>query len=153
MTKDERLQQIVRDVFADFSTPPREVVQQIGLLVRRWPVDAFAREKLSNTGRRLFWLDGAALGVLEYIADDVRDQQVVATIRPLSKIVHVEAKIHVGGDAIRTWYRRDVVVHFVSGDLIAVDASKCTNEIDRNHAERFIDVLLDALAERAALDE
>ncbi|WP_237160383.1 hypothetical protein [Mycolicibacter engbaekii] len=151
MTNEERLRQIARDVFPDWSRPPRIVVEQIGQLVRRWPVEGFARENLPDQQCRLVWIDKHAIGQLDYIADAAEEQDLAAVIRPLSQVIGVEVKAYGSADAFgeRT-YRRAVVVCFASGNPIAVDTTQHANDGLRGHADRFIDRVLDALAGASA---
>ncbi|BBX11118.1 MULTISPECIES: hypothetical protein [Mycobacteriaceae] len=153
MTNEERLRQIARDVFPDWSRPPRIVVEQIGELVRRWPVDGFAREMLPDQQRRLVWIDGHAIGQLDYIADAAEEQDLVALIRPLSQVIGVEVNAYGPADTFgeRT-YRRAVVVRFASGNPIEVDTTQHTNDSLRGSADRFIDRVLGALAGTSAGD-
>ncbi|MFL0179199.1 hypothetical protein [Mycobacterium sp. SMC-15] len=147
MTNEERLRQIARDVFPDWSRPPRIVVEQIGELVRRWPVDGFAREKLPDHRCRLVWIDRHAIGQLDYISDAAEEQNLAAVIRPLSQVAGVDVNSYGAADGFgeRT-YRRAMRVRFASGDSIEVDATQHTNDSLRSHADRFIDRVLDALA-------
>lgn len=151
MTNEEQLRQVARDVFPDWSRPPRIVVEQIGALVRRWPVEGFAREQLPEQQHRLVWIDGHAIGQLDYIADAAEEQNLYAVIRPLSQVTGVCVNAYGSADAFgeRT-YRRAVVVRFASGNPIDVDTTQHTNDSLRGHAERFIDRVLDALAGRSA---
>ena len=153
MTSEERLRQMARDVFPDWSRPPRLVVEQIGELVRRWPVDGFARANLPDQQCRLVWIDKGVIGQLDYIADAAEEQDLTAVIRPLSQVIGVEVSTYGSADAFgeRT-YRRAVVVRFASGGPTAVDTSQHSNGGIRGHADRFIDRLLDALAGTSAAD-
>src|SRR5690625_7124976 len=94
MTSEEQLRQIARDVFPDWSRPPRIVVEQIRELVRRWPVEGFAREQLPDQQRRLVWIDGRVIGQLDYIADAAEEQNLDALIRPLSQVAGVEVSAY-----------------------------------------------------------
>jgi hypothetical protein len=145
MVEETELQGIERDVFADWSSPPRDLVEQIGILVGQWPVDAFAREKLDGQKRALVWVRGRAIGLSHYTADDVAKQEIVATIRPASQVVGVDIKTHVFDDRFRKSYRRTAVVRFATGDPITVDTSKYVHDGLREQAEKFIDNVLDAL--------
>ncbi|MEB3063669.1 hypothetical protein K6T84_12905 [Mycolicibacter sp. MYC101] len=151
VTKEDRLRQIARDVFPDWSRPPRVVVEQIGVLVGRWPVEGFAREKLPDQQCRLVWIDRHAIGLLDYIADAAEEQNLDALIRPLSQVIGVDVKACGSADAFgeRT-YRRAVMVHFASGNPIVVDTTQYTNDGLRGNADRFIDRVLDALAGTSA---
>lgn len=126
--------------------PPSDLITQIALLVRRWPTDGFAREKVSSTQRRLVWLDGRVLGELTYDNDDVQSRKVIATIRPLAQIRHVELEATVRMEQMKRRHWRKLAVHLTEGDTITVDTANYTNDSLRDHAERFIDNLLDALA-------
>ncbi|CAJ1503190.1 hypothetical protein [[Mycobacterium] holstebronense] len=147
MANEEQLRQIARDVFPDWSRPPRIVVEQIGELVRRWPVEGFAREKLPDQRCRLVWIDRQTIGQLVYIADAAEEQDLAAVIRPLSQVAGVDVKAFGSADGFgeRT-YRRAMRVHFALGDPIEVDTTQHTNDSLRAHADRFIDRVLDALA-------
>lgn len=147
MANEEQLRHIARDVFPDWSRPPRIVVEQIGELVRRWPVEGFAREKLPDQQGRLVWIDGHAIGQLDYIADAAEEQNLEGLIRPLSQVTGVYVNAYGSADAFgdRT-YRRAVVVRFESGPPIEVDTTQHTNDSLRGHADRFIDRVLEALA-------
>lgn len=147
MANEEQLRRIARDVFPDWSRPPRIVVEQIGDLVRRWPVEGFAREKLPDQQGRLVWIDGYTIGQLDYIADAAEEQNLVAMIRPLSQVTGVAVNSCGSTDAFgeRT-YQRAVVVRFASGPSIEIDTTQHTNDSLRGHADRFIDRVLDALA-------
>ncbi|MCV7385255.1 hypothetical protein H7K14_15575 [Mycolicibacter longobardus] len=147
MTNEEQLRQIARDVFPDWSRPPRIVVEQIRELVRRWPVEGFARAKLPDQQRRLVWIDRQAIGQLDYIADAAEEQNLAAVVRPLSQVTGVDVNAYGSADGFgeRT-YRRAAMVCFASGDPIVVDTTQHTNDSLRGHADRFIDRVLDALA-------
>lgn len=151
MTSEEQLRQIARDVFPDWSRPPRIVVEQIGELIRRWPVEGFARENLPDQQRRLVWIDRHAIGQLDYIADAAEEQDLDALIRPLSQVTGVDVNAHGSADAFgeRT-YRRAMLVRFASGNPIVVDTTQYTNDSLRGNADRFIDRVLDALAGTSA---
>lgn len=147
MTNEEQLRQIARDVFPDWSRPPRIVVEQIGELVRRWPVDGFAREKLPDQQRRLVWIDRHVIGQLEYLADAAEEQNLAAALRPLSQVTGVEVNAYGSADAFgQRAYRRVMVLHFASGAPIEVDTTQYTNDNLRGHADGFIDRVLDVLA-------
>ncbi|WP_082966572.1 hypothetical protein [Mycolicibacter sinensis] len=147
MTNEEQLRRIARDVFPDWSRPPRIVVEQIGELVRRWPVEGFARETLPDQQRRLVWIDRHAIGQLDYIADAAEEQDLVALIRPLSQITGVDVNAYGSADAFgQRTYRRAMVVRFASGNPIEVDTTQHANDSHRGNADRFIDRVLDALA-------
>src|SRR5690625_5584905 len=135
MTSEEQLRQIARDVFPDWSRPPRIVVEQIRELVRRWPVEGFAREQLPDQQRRLVWIDGRVIGQLDYIAGAAEEQNLDALIRPLSQVAGVEVSAYGSADSFgeRT-YRRAVVVRFASGSPIVVDTSQHTNDSLRGNA-------------------
>lgn len=151
MMNEEQLRQIARDVFPDWSRPPRIVVEQIGELVRRWPVEGFARETLPDQQRRLVWIDGHVIGQLDYIADAAEEQNLDALIRPLSQVTGVAVDLCGSADTFgQRTYRRGVVVRFASGTPIDVDTSQHTNDSLRGHADRFIDRVLDALAGASA---
>ncbi|WP_125078993.1 hypothetical protein [Mycobacterium sp. P7213] len=148
MTSEEQLRQIARDVFPDWSRPPRIVVEQIGELVRRWPVEGFAREKLPDQECRLVWIDRHVIGQLDYFADAAEEQNLAVVIRPLSQVIGLDVNAYAaadGGFGERT-YRRAMRVRFASGDPIEVDTTRYTNDGLRGHADRFIDRVLDALA-------
>jgi len=151
VTNEEQLRQIARDVFPDWPRPPRIVVEQIGELVRRWPVEGFAREKLPDQQHRLVWIDRHAIGQLDYIADAAEEQNLDALIRPLSQVTGVEVNARGSADAfgVRT-YRRAMLVCFASGNPIVVDTTQHTNDSLRGNADRFIDRVLDALAGTSA---
>ncbi|BBX22824.1 hypothetical protein MTER_22350 [Mycolicibacter terrae] len=151
MTNEEQLRQIARDVFPDWSRPPRIVVEQIGELVRRWPVEGFARETLPDQQRRLVWIDGYAIGQLDYIADAAEEQNLDALIRPLSQVTGVDVNVCGSADTFgQRTYRRAVMVRFASGNPIDVDTTQYTNDSLRGHADRFIDRVLDAIAGTSA---
>ncbi|WP_235663968.1 hypothetical protein [Mycolicibacter terrae] len=130
MTNEEQLRQIARDVFPDWSRPPRIVVEQIGELVRRWPVDGFARETLPDQQCRLVWIDRHVIGQLDYIADAAEEQDLDALIRPLSQVTGVDVNAYGSADAFgeRT-YRRAMVVRFASGTAIEVDTAQVESRI------------------------
>jgi hypothetical protein len=144
--EEQQLREIKRDLFPDWQ-PPRDLVEQVGMLVGRWPVDGFAREKLPDQERQLIWINGHAIGQLRYSIDDAQKRELVATIRPLSQVVGVDVTAYVGGDEMRRTYGRRMVVRFAVGDLITVDTLQYTNDSLRDHAERFIDKALGAMAE------
>ncbi|MGV0627123.1 hypothetical protein [Mycolicibacter minnesotensis] len=152
MANEEQLRQIARDVFPDWSRPPRIVVEQIGELVRRWPVDGFARQKLPDQQHRLVWLDRRVIGQLDYLADAAEEQDLAATIRPLSRVAGVDISAYGSADAFgeRT-YRRVMVVRFAAGYPIEVDTTQDTHDSLRAHADGFIDRVLDALAGTSAV--
>lgn len=151
MTNEEQLRQIARAVFPDWSRPPRIVVEQIGELVRRWPVEGFAREQLPDQQCRLVWIDRQVIGQLDYIADAAEEQDLDALIRPLSQVTGVDVSVHGSADGFgQRTYRRAVVVRFASGSPIEVDTTRYTNDSLRGSADRFIDRVLDALAGASA---
>lgn len=127
------------------------MVEQIGELVRRWPVDGFARETLPDQQCRLVWIDRHVIGQLDYIADAAEEQDLDALIRPLSQVTGVDINAYGSADAFgeRT-YRRAMVVRFASGTAIEVDTAQHTNDSLRGNADRFIDRVLDALAGTSA---
>jgi hypothetical protein len=145
MVEEKQLQEIKSDVFPDWTSPPRDLLEQIGILVGRWPVDAFAREKLEEQARALIWVNDRAIGLLHYTFDDTETQEIAATIRPLSQVVGIDIKAHVFDDGFHKTYRRTAVVRLATGDPITVDPSKCAHEELRGQAERFIDNVLDAI--------
>ncbi len=93
------------------------------------------------------WIDGHAIGQLDYIADAAEEQNLEGLIRPLSQVTGVYVNAYGSADAFgdRT-YRRAVVVRFESGPPIEVDTTQHTNDSLRGHADRFIDRVLEALA-------
>lgn len=97
------------------------------------------------------WIDGHAIGQLDYIADAAEEQNLAAVIRPLRQVAGVDVNAYGSADAFgeRT-YRRVVVVRFASGPPIEVDTTHHTNDSLRGHADRFVDRVLDALAGRPA---
>jgi hypothetical protein len=154
MTSEEQLRQIARDIFPDWSRPPRIVVEQIGELVRRWPVEGFAREVLPDRQCRLVWIDRHVIGQLDYLADAAEEQSLDALIRPLNQVTGVDVSVCGSMDAFgeRT-YRRAARVRFASGNPIVVDTTQHTNDSLRGNADRFIDRVLDALAGTPAGDK
>ncbi|OBK82481.1 hypothetical protein A5649_09105 [Mycolicibacter heraklionensis] len=119
------------------------MVEQIGELVRRWPVEGFAREMLPDRQCRLVWIDRHVIGQLDYLADAAEEQSLAAVIRPLSQVTGVYVNAYGSAEAIgeRT-YRRAIVGCFGLGDSVKVDTTESANHSLRGHADRFIDVVL-----------
>lgn len=145
MVEETELLGIKRDVFPDWMSPPRDLLEQIGILVGRWPVDAFARETLEEQARALIWVNERAIGLLHYTFDDTETQEIAATIRPLSQVVGIDIKTHVFDDGFHKTYRRSAGIRLANGDPMTIDPSKCAHEGLRGQAERFIDNVLDAI--------